>query len=416
MTSLNLKKLLSAPQLKIGIAVGASGLSQAVLVLVPTFNLDVKNASNLVLWQSLSTGAGILLSSILGVFTFSRILLNSTNDVEFSPDYADLLPNFMYFFSIVLLVLLPISFSLFETDKLSLTFFLAISLLGFLFMAVQRNYYAAIADWNSVSFQFGIDGVVRLIATFVIVTYFESTVFVLILASVLSQVLSIALPSLISPWWNGFKKSTNKFHVFIIEVLPLVSTTLGSLALTTFPPVFLKALGSPIELVTALGVLMILMRMPSTVLNPLVIPQVREISQHHLKGLYDSEFRLFSNIVLKLFLFAIPTATFMSVIAIKFIPSGENVITLNQVDALTRLLLVLIGTFFVVEGFANSCINGQSRFMESGLVYFVATCLFLTSLNVVGNSLISVLAMLLLATTFVFVWLFIRIYTGSRSG
>lgn len=70
MISLDLKKLLSAPQIMIGFAVGASGLSQAVLVLGPTLNLDLKDSSDLVLWQPLSVGVGILLSSILGVFTF----------------------------------------------------------------------------------------------------------------------------------------------------------------------------------------------------------------------------------------------------------------------------------------------------------------------------------------------------------
>ena len=98
MHNLDFKKLLSAPELKIGIAVGISGLSQAIIVLVPSFSLDAKDASNMVLWQSLSTGIGILLSSMLGVFTFSKILLYSAKDDDATPDYANLLPNFLYFF------------------------------------------------------------------------------------------------------------------------------------------------------------------------------------------------------------------------------------------------------------------------------------------------------------------------------
>jgi hypothetical protein len=414
MNSLDSKKLVLSPQLKIGLAVGISGLSQAILVLVPALNLESKDASDLVLWQSLSAGVGILLSSILGVFTFSRIMSTSIEDVEATPDYASLLPNFMYLFATVLLILLPLAFGLFEKERMLLTFFLAISLLGFLLMAVQRNYYAAVADWNAVSFQFGIDGLIRLILTALIVIYFESSVTVLILASVLSQFLSIGIPSLVSPWWKGFRKSYKKFHLFILEISPLVFTTLGSLAFTTFPPVFLKAIAAPVELVTALGVVMILLRIPSTVLNPLLIPQVREITQYHLKGLFESEFRLFSKTTLRIFFVAIPTATTISLLAANIIDLGGNNSAFHQFSSLTKLLVVLIGTSFVVEGFVNSCINSQGRFKESGLVYLTTTCLFLITLLAAGTSINSALVSLLLASFLSFVWLYIRIYLGSR--
>lgn len=408
------RRILAIPQFKIGIAVGISGLSQAVIVLAPSLSLDAKETSDLILWQALSAGVGILLSSILGVFTFSRILQNSVDEGESSPDYARLLPNFAYFFALVLLILLPTTFRLLEEDRVLLTAYLAISLLGFLLMAVQRNYYAAIADWNSVSFQFGIDGFIRLTLTTLIVIYFDSSVTVLILASVLSQFLSIGIPSLVSPWWKGFKKSDKKFNVFIIEILPLVFTTLGSLAFTTFPPVFLKAIGSPIELVAALGAVMILLRVPSTVLNPLLIPQVREISQYHLKSLHYSEFKLFSKTALNISLVAIPVAGVVSLLAVKFTDLGGNHNPTDQFNVLTKLLVVLIGTSFVIEGFANSCINSQGRFKESGLVYLTTSCIFLVSLFVAATSLNSVLELLLLSSSAAFVWLYVRIYIGSR--
>jgi O-antigen/teichoic acid export membrane protein len=407
-------KLFLFPQLKIGIAVGISGLSQAILVLVPALSLDAKDASDLVLWQSLSAGVGILLSSILGVFTFSRIVSTSIEDDEGTPDYASLLPNFMYLFTMVLLILLPIAFSLFEEERIFLTLFLAISLFGFLLMAVQRNYYAAVADWNAVSFQFGIDGLIRLTLTVLIVIYFESSVIVLILASVLSQFLSIGIPSLISPWWMGFRKSNKKFHLFVLEISPLVFTTLGSLTFTTFPPVFLKAIATPFELVTALGVVMILFRIPSTILNPLLIPQVREITQYHLKGLFDSEFRLFSKTTLRIFFVAVPTATTISLLAANIIDLGGNNSAIYQFGSLTKLLVILIGTSFVVEGFANSCINSQGRFRESGIAYLTTSCILLSTLFVAGTSINSVLESLLLASSLAFVWLYIRIFIGSR--
>jgi O-antigen/teichoic acid export membrane protein len=410
----SVRRILAIPQFKIGIAVGISGLSQAILVLVPALSLDAKDASDLVLWQSLSAGVGILLSSILGVFTFSRIVSKSMEDNEATPDYASLLPNFMYLFTMVLLILLPIAFRLFEEERIFLTLFLAISLFGFLLMAVQRNYYAAVADWNAVSIQFGIDGLIRMILTALIVIYFESSVTVLILASVLSQLLSIGIPSLIYPWWKGFTKSNKRFHLFVLEVSPLVLTTLGSLAFTTFPPVFLKAIAAPVELVTALGVVMILLRIPSTILNPLLIPQIREITQYHLKGLFDSEFRLFSKTTLRIFFVAIPTATTISLLAANIIDLGGNNSALDQFSSLTKLLVILIGTSFVVEGFANSCINSQGRFRESGLVYLTTSCLFLITLLVAGTSINSALISLLLASSLAFVWLYVRIYIGSR--
>lgn len=414
MHNLDFKKLLSAPELKIGIAVGISGLSQAIIVLVPSFSLDAKDASNMVLWQSLSTGIGILLSSMLGVFTFSKILLYSAKDDDATPDYANLLPNFLYFFGVVLLILLPIAFGLFEKEKIFLLLTLAVSLFGFLLMAVQRNYYAAIADWNAVSFQFAIDGVIRLMSTALVVIYFESSITILILASILSQFLSIGIPSVIYPWWKGFKRSDKKFSVFLLEVLPLAFSTLGSLALTTFPPVLLKATGSPMDLVAALGVVMILLRIPSTVLNPLLIPQVREVTQFHLKGLFDSEFRLFSKTVLRISFASIPIATLISLLAVNVIELGGNSDPTAQFGVLTKFLVILIGTSFVAEGFANSCINSQGRFMESGLAYFSTSCLFLLTLFAAGTSIDSVLESLLLASLLAFVWLYIRIYLGSR--
>ena len=408
------RRILAIPQFKIGFAVGISGLSQAVIVLVPSLSLDAKETSDLILWQALSAGVGILLSSVLGVFTFSRILQNSVEEGETSPDFARLLPNFAYFFALVLLILLPTTFRLFEEERVFLTIYLAISLFGYLLMAIQRNYYAAMADWNAVSFQFGIDGFIRLIATALIVRYFESSVFVLILASVLSQALAIGLPTLISPWWQGFRKSNKRFRSFLLEIVPLVSTTLGGLAFTTFPPVFLKFIGAPMELVAALGVFMILLRIPSTVLNPLVLPQVRDISQHHLKGFFQLELSLFAKTVLRLLLVAIPAATFMSLFVLKLtFLSGDNE-TINQVSFLTRLLIIIIGTSFVLEGFANSCINSQGRFAESGFVYFVMLIIFLFALSQVGNSVNSALAALLLASSLSFIWLCLRILVGAR--
>ena len=409
MTNRKIKKLLSAPQIKIGIAVGISGLSQAVLVLVPTLSLDANDSSDLILWQSLSAGIGILLSSVLGVFTFSKILLSASKDDEVTSDYSSLLPNFMYLFVALLLILLPAAFRLFENERIFLTFFLAVSLLGFLTMAVQRNHYAAIADWNALSFQFGIDGTIRLISTAIIVIYFESSLLVLILASVLSQLFSIALPTVISPWWKGFKKSNKGFVAFMLEILPLAITTLGSLAFTTFPPVFLKAIGSPIELVTALGVVMILLRVPSTVLNPLLIPQVREISQYHLKGMFDSEFRLFFKTVFRVIFVAASTATLITVIADNLNNLSGSIDAINELGILTKLLVILIGTSFVVEGFANSCINSQGRFIESGLVYSLTSCFFLISLFLADTTLNSILEALFLASFFASVLLSLRI-------
>jgi O-antigen/teichoic acid export membrane protein len=219
---------------------------------------------------------------------------------------------------------------------------------------------------------------------------------------------------LISPWWKGFRKSDKKFHHFVLEISPLVFTTLGSLAFTTFPPVFLKAIAAPVELVAALGVVMILLRIPSTVLNPLLIPQVREIAQYHLKGLFDSEFRLFSKTTLRIFFVAVPTATTISLLAANIIDLGGNNSAIYQFSALTKLLVILIGISFVVEGFANSCINSQGRFKESGIAYFTTSCLLLLALFVAGTSINSVLESLLLASSLAFVWLYIRIYIGSR--
>lgn len=415
MTSIDFKKLLKAPQIKIGIAVGISGLSQAILVLVPALSLDTKDASDLVLWQSLSTGVGILLSSVIGVFTFSKILLSSAQDNEITPNYASLLPNFMYFFAMLSMIVLPVAFGLFEKQRIFLTLTLAFSLLGFLIMAVQRNYYAAIADWNAVSFQFGLDGLIRLFSTAVIVSCFESSIASLILASVASQAMSIGLPSLITPWWKGFRKSDKRLLAFLLEISPLSLTTLGSLAFTTFPPVFLKATGSPLELVTALGVVMILLRVPSTVLNPLLIPQVRDISQFHLNGLLDSEYRLFSRTLFIIFFAGILAASAITFVAVNATNLGVNIDAINQLSVLTIILVILIGTSFVVEGFANSCINSQGRYKESGVVYSITAGSFLISLFVVGNSINFVLEALLVASALAFVWLYARIYLGSRS-
>ena len=409
-----LKRYALLPEAKIGFAVGMAGFSQLAMIFIPGGKMELGSLADLILWQSLSAGFGIFLTGVIGTLAFSVFLVgdNQPEDAKFPSMLVNIFA-IVFFIGIALAIL-----CIFVFDALFLfySFSLFVSLFLYLFAAIQHSFYSARGQWAPLSVQFALDGALRFSAVIFVTWKFEGSVIALIAVSLLSQVVSAVLVSIWSPWWTGISKREIGILSFLKELMPLISTTFGSLLLTTFPPVLLDLAGSPPLLVASVGILVVIARIPTTVLSPVVLPQVRQVCKHYVDGDAQAGFRVFKQTNIKLAIVAIVTfalmwLSFTSSFQIQALDSFGK--TLEGSGLVTTILLTIFAILLVLESFANSCVNGQGRFLESGKTYLYSSIawisLLIVTISTITESLLSALSALVFGVALVLVQLINRL-------
>ena len=408
-----LRKNLLLPESRIGFAAAMTGFSQIAMLFIPSRSMELGTLADLILWQSLSSGFGIFIIGVIGTLSFSVFMegINQADDTRFS---AILLNTFIsvFFMGIALVV---ICFFVFEVSLLFYSLSIFVSLFLYLFTAIQHSSYSARGYWAPLSAQFALEGALRFFAVIFVTWKFEGSVTALISVSLLSQVISLLLVSIWYPWWTGIRKREVGITIFVKDLMPLISSTLGTLLLTTFPPVLLNLAGSPPSLVASIGILVVAARIPTTILSPVVLPEVRQVCMHYLDGEGNTGFRVFKLTVVKLAIiatvtFAIMWVSITSVLQIQGLELVSKILTSGGIFMAT--ILVIFSVLLVLESFSNLSLNGQGRFLESGKIYFYSSMVWipilLVTVSMITESLLGALSGLVFGVALVLVQLINR--------
>jgi len=402
------------PEAKIGIAAGLSGFGQIAMIFIPTGTMEIGSLADLILWQSLSAGFGIFISGVIGTLAFSVFVAgdNQPQEAKFSTMLLNIF-TIVFFLAVALTI---ICIFVFDVSVIFYAMSLFASLFLYLFAAIQRSFYSARGHWGPLSAQFALDGALRTTAVIYVTWKFEGSVLALIAVSLLSQLISVLLVSIWSPWWTGISKRKIGIANFVKELMPLTSTTFGSLLLTTFPPVLLELAGSPLLLVASLGILVVLARIPTTLISPVVFPQIRQVCKHYLDGDARAGFRVVNQTNMKLALVSVVTFAIMwlsitSTLSIKALDSLSK--TLQGSGLVMTTLLAIFALLLVLESFANSCVNGQGRFIESGKIYLYSSVawisILIVTISTISESLLTTLSALVFGVALVLVQLINRL-------
>ena len=402
------------PEAKIGIAAGLSGFGQIAMIFIPTGTMEIGSLADLILWQSLSAGFGIFISGVIGTLAFSVFVAgdNQPQEAKFSTMLLNIF-TIVFFLAVALTI---ICIFVFDVSVIFYAMSLFASLFLYLFAAIQRSFYSARGYWAPLTAQFALDGALRTTAVIYVTWKFEGSVLALIAVSLLSQLISVLLVSIWSPWWTGISKRKIGIANFVKELMPLTSTTFGSLLLTTFPPVLLELAGSPLLLVASLGILVVLARIPTTLISPVVFPQIRQVCKHYLDGDARAGFRVVNQTNMKLALVSVVTFAIMwlsitSTLSIKALDSLSK--TLQGSGLVMTTLLAIFALLLVLESFANSCVNGQGRFIESGKIYLYSSVawisILIVTISTISESLLTTLSALVFGVALVLVQLINRL-------
>jgi hypothetical protein len=403
------------PEARIGIAAGLSGFSQIAMIFIPTGTMEIGSLADLILWQSLSAGFGIFISGVIGILAFSVFVVGDSKS-----DGAKFSSMLLNIFTVVFFIGIALTIICIFVFDVSIVFYaisLFVSLFLYLFATIQRGFYSARGYWAPLSAQFALDGALRTTAVIYVTWKFEGSVTALIAVSLLSQLISIVLVSIWSPWWTGISKRKIGIANFVKQLMPLTSTTLGSLLLTTFPPVLLELAGSPPLLVASVGIVVVIARIPTTLLSPVVFPQIRQVCKKYLDGEARAGFSVFNQTNIKLALNAMVTFAIMwlSITSTPQIQALDSLSkTLEGLGLVTRTLLAIFALLLVLESFANSCVNGQGRFLESGRIYLYSSMawisILIVTITAINESLMSTILVLVFGTALVLIQLIIRLF------
>lgn len=378
-----IRKYSTLPESRIGFAAAMTGFSQIAMLFIPARSMELGSLANLILWQSLSSGFGIFISGVIGTLAFSVFIMgdNKTKDTRFP---AMLLNIFISVF-IIGIALAILCMFVFDESLLFYSISIFVSLFLYLFTAIQHSFYSSKGYWTPLSTQFAMEGALRFSAVIYVTWKFEGSVISLICISLLSQVISLLLVSIWYPWWTGINKQEMGIANFIKGLTPLMSTTIGTLLLTTFPPVLLDLAGSPPALVASVGIFVVIARVSSTLLAPVVLPQVRQVCKLYSEGEVQAGFLVFKQTMIRLALVAIAMFVFMwlLIMASLQIPALDSFSkTLNGSGIVITTVLAFLSLLLVLESFANPCLNGQGRFSESGSIYGRMSILWIAILMV----------------------------------
>ena len=410
-------KVATTPQVTIGSAIGISGASQLALVFLPAQNLRSGELSDLIVWQSLSSGIGILISSVFGLLAYSNFI--ATNYEDGRSAFSSMLPNILKLVSLVATASMFLSIFVFDNNLTLLAITLCASLFLYLLGSIQRSVYSARGKWGPLSAQFALDGLIRFFSVAFVLWKFDYNFSALIVASLLSQAFSVLLVTFWQPWWPGINGSNEKFMIFVRRLMPLLVSTLGTLLFTTFPPVLLGLLEFSEELVAQVGLLLILIRIPTTVLTPLAIPQINDVCRKYQNGDAKAGFYVFCVTQFKLVM-GVPIVLSLSLAFFSQTSMPHPLKVLFEVSHPPSLVVGFIcALLLVLECFANSCLNGQGRFQESGRIYMYSSIVW-TSIMVLLSftttaSILIVLLVLVTGIAMVYVQLVLRMLPSRIS-
>lgn len=264
----------------IGLGLFLSGLSQVVFILTPNNLLSIEDLSLLTVWQALSFTFGLTVGSSINTAVFTELslwrgdlLASSFQDVFYS-----IVRLFLVLFVSIMTVLFVWAIADSQVDIVFVTtLMISLGLQGL--SGVQRAIFSAGQAWWRLGIQFSLDGIFRLIFSFVLTINFDASLSVLIISSVIAQFLSIVLSGIGLRWFPPRSPKKVSIVLALRLLIPLTLASMAVQALLALGPFLMRTIGqnNPAT-ITAFGVLLQISRLPVTISTPLTLPYLTKIA------------------------------------------------------------------------------------------------------------------------------------------
>ena len=264
--------------LLIGFSMGASGLGYFVFGLLPGTKYGADALSSLSLWQAISFGFGLVISSPLNGVIYNELLHANCDfgEANFQRIWSATRTIIRWTSVVIVATLLLFNSSLFDSDVL-LALLAGVSIILQIFASIQRAVFAAKGEWGRFSTQFLVEGLGRVVLSGAVVQY-SSSLRLLIGANVLSQILAIIAPDYRTRWLPRLsaiaKPNYRSVFAAIAPYLLAGFTIQSTLSMTPFyGRTFAQV--APVGL-AALGGLVQILRIPTTLTVSIALPRVRQ--------------------------------------------------------------------------------------------------------------------------------------------
>lgn len=402
-----------SPSQVIFIGYALAGIGQLLYVFLPaTSTLNPRDQANLAIWQSISLGAGLALSSPINNIVFASVAGISLG--KRTSQFRSLIGS-AHFISIVGISLIFVSVAIFNRDVFFVDIWfmpsLAISIFLQVLLSIQRAEFSGTENWRGLSFQLGFDGFIKLVITLGLVFLEANSFSSYMFAAVAAQLFSLTISRVLFGGEIGLVNDRSRIGKTFRLLIPLWFASLGSQLLLSFPPALASYIDPPDAVhIAALGGIMQILRIPASFSAVFTLPVTTEFArQFRLSNHYQCR-KLVRQALLKLSsiwtLFALFVVCTLSLWAKDFLSYGS-------LFDLPIYLLVLIATMTIwIPFFLYGLALVSNGINELGYIWAISTLLILFGFRFIGTSVIQVL--LTIQIVIVFATLLLALSLGKR--
>ena len=364
----------------IAFSMSAAGLGYFVFGLLPGTSYSSRELSILSVWQALSFGAGLVVASPLNGVVYTELLRargDLADDGFSGVCRAVVLVGVTT--SVLLLVSSLIANSLFNGDLL-LAGLAALSVSLQIVAALQRAVFSALGRWHRFSAQFLVEGIGRVLFS-ALVVQFSDSLRLLVLMNVVSQLISVVVAGRPRSWWPRLATLRNpNWGIVLRSVAPYLLAGFTIQSTLSMTPFYARTLAGVSSIgIAALGGLVQILRIPTTLTVAIVMPRVRNGAQFLLDGVPSAYRRLVTRTVGLLsglwFAYGVLVAVVLRSISSRLTYGIEF-----HIDVL--MLATLVCALGPVSTYLHTSFMFHQRFREASqiwgvcLVIFVAGCTF----------------------------------------
>jgi hypothetical protein len=373
------KKFQSQILISIGIAI--SSLSQITLLIFPDKTFNPKLFIDLSNWVSLSSGFGLVTSSIV-----SSLILNATasrNNIFEKINIRDFIYSLRAIFAFsTIAIVVSGSIIFFENITLLVTatiFSILIQTLG----AIQRYTYFGLSNWGAVATQLSLEGIIRIAFIVFFSGYISLGIFGFILLSISAQLLAIYCTTIFYPWYSRFFAfSGEKIQSATqSDAIRIGISVLGGLVISSLSVPLITILNFDLEVIRQLTLLLVIIRIPQSLLWPLLIPIIigaaKAAKNYNRKPLSKTSVTFAVLVILMIFTGNLSLITLFKL----------NFFTLNILEMLASIsikeliMVTLVSSLLILESYFVSIYAAAGFFNRIILPYLVSIPVLIISLH-----------------------------------
>jgi hypothetical protein len=397
--------------LLIGFSMSASGLGYFVFGLLPGTKYGAESLSSLSLWQAISFGFGLVISSPLNGVIYNELLHAGSDfsQADFQRIWAATKTFIFWTSALVVVTLLLFNSSLFESDPL-LALLAGISIVLQIFASIQRAVFAARGQWGRFSSQFLVEGFGRVVLSGAVVHY-SSSLRLLIGANVLSQILALVAPDYRVRWLpRRAGKAKPNYPSVLAAIAPYLLAGFTIQSTLSMTPFYGRTIAhiAPAGL-AALGGLVQILRIPTTLTVSIAMPRVRQNAELLKSGNLD---RAQSTVMKTSVGLGITWFAYGIAVYIGYLVFANRFTYGSQMTSAVLIPAAFVCVVGPVATYLHSIYMFQRRFASSTFIWAIALLVYVAILVFWQNSVSAVLVAVCCSLTMAIVLLSVLIRRG----